>query len=112
MTPDWYTEREAGHKRLLARMEAFRTKLAADGHWCDFIDPSSGQPFYSDSAATFAECDERRRFLGFEMLELGCWRAVSCERFGQCMVLTSAFVEAPMESLNEKLTMLEVDPSD
>merc|ERR1712227_826280 len=81
MSPEMYSERADLHKQLVERMQAFREKLVADGRWCDFIDPASGAPFHSDSPSTFAEADERHRFLGFEMLELGCCRAVSCERF-------------------------------
>merc|ERR1712185_743417 len=110
MSEEMIAERSECYKILISRMSVFRDHVEAAGHWCDFIDPSSGAPFHSDSATTFAETDDRVRCLGFEILELGCCRAVCCKRFGQCMIMTSAFVEAPAENLTEAMKLLEVDP--
>lgn len=111
MSSEMMSERTSCYNMLIARMQLFRDRVNALGYWCDFIDPSSGAPFHSDSATTFAETDDRIRSLGFQVLELGCCRAVCCQRFGQCMVMTTAFVEAPVESLTDALKLLEADPA-
>jgi len=114
MSTPMLEERQECHKRLVARMQAFQQHLDdldTTGHWCDFIDPATGAPFVTDSSTTLLECDERYRSLGFEILELGCCRAVCCEKFGQCMVMTSAFVQAPREALDAAIARLEQDSS-
>eukprot|EP00747_Dinoflagellata_sp_TGD_P166935 gnl/TRDRNA2_/TRDRNA2_190520_c0_seq1.p1 gnl/TRDRNA2_/TRDRNA2_190520_c0~~gnl/TRDRNA2_/TRDRNA2_190520_c0_seq1.p1 ORF type:complete len:167 (-),score=41.73 gnl/TRDRNA2_/TRDRNA2_190520_c0_seq1:199-699(-) len=110
MSDEMMTERTACYKTLVGRMKAFQEKVAEKGHWCDFIDPATGAPFNSDSATTLIECDERYRALGFEILELGCCRAVACEKFGQCCVMTSAFIQAPEDIVKEMVPTLEQDP--
>lgn len=94
MSAEMLAERNEMFALLIARMQAFRRQLSADGMWCDFIDPSCGAPFYTDSPTTMIECDERYRQLGFQVLELGCCRCLANESFGQCVVMTSAFVQA------------------
>merc|ERR1719362_1891812 len=75
--------------------------------WCDFIDPFAGVPFRTDSSTTLAECDERYRSLGFEILELGCCKALCDDKFGQCLVMTSAFVRASAKEVADTLSILE-----
>jgi len=108
MTSEMMDERTKKFATLVSQMQAFKAHFDARGTWCDFIDPVSGAPFHSDSATTFIECDERYRSLGFEILELGCCRAVACKQFGQCLVMTSAFVEAPADVVQSSLSILEV----
>merc|ERR1740129_2586878 len=88
-------------------MQSFKEQSDAASRWCDFIDPSTGAPFHTDSATTLLECDERYRSLGFEILELGCCRALCNEKFGQCLVMTSAFIRASEEDVSEGLSILE-----
>jgi len=110
MSTEMLSERAECFELLIGRMQAFRDKLAVAGYWCDFIDPSSGAPFHSDSATTFAETDDRVRTFGFEILELGCCRVTCHKTFGQCMVMTTAFVEATTENIADALKLLETDP--
>eukprot|EP00927_Polykrikos_kofoidii_P068813 TRINITY_DN64157_c0_g1_i1.p1 TRINITY_DN64157_c0_g1~~TRINITY_DN64157_c0_g1_i1.p1 ORF type:complete len:211 (+),score=31.90 TRINITY_DN64157_c0_g1_i1:68-634(+) len=97
---------------LVKRMEAFQEAIHVGGRWCDFIDPSTGAPSKTDSSTTLIECDEVYRRLGFEVLELGCCRAVTSVRFGQYLVLTSAFVEGTAEEVHAAMSLLEGAPSE
>merc|ERR1712113_842233 len=95
---------------LVQRMTAFKAHFDAAERWCDFIDPATGAPFHTDSATTLIECDEVYRKLGFEILELGCCRALCNEKFGQCLVMTSAVVACPEEDVRGALPLLESVP--
>mmetsp|Transcript_48864 Transcript_48864/g.146050 ORF Transcript_48864/g.146050 Transcript_48864/m.146050 type:complete len:173 (-) Transcript_48864:35-553(-) len=110
MSTEMMEERQQCFQTLVERMKALKLRFDAAGRWCDFIDPSTGAPFHSDSATTLMECDERYRSLGFEILELGCCRAVCNEKFGQCMVMTSAFVRASEDEVSGNLSALEGAP--
>merc|ERR1712232_1207994 len=107
MTEQMLAERASKQGVLVERMKSFRSHFDALGCWCDFIDPATGAPFNTDSATTLIECDEVYRQLGFEILELGCCRSLSCETFGQCVVMTSAFIQAPCEKLEAALPRLK-----
>mmetsp|Transcript_40492 Transcript_40492/g.126023 ORF Transcript_40492/g.126023 Transcript_40492/m.126023 type:complete len:176 (-) Transcript_40492:24-551(-) len=109
MSTEMMEERQRYFKSLVERMQAFKEHFDADGRWCDFIDPSSGAPFHTDSSTTLLECDEVYRGLGFEILELGCCRAVCNEKFGQCLVMTSAFVRATEDEVSGHVSLLEGD---
>jgi len=110
MSSDMLEERTEHYELLIGRMQVFRDSLIAAGYWCDFMDPSSGAPFHSDSATTFAESDDRVRSVGFEILELGCCRVACSKKYGQCMVMTTAFVDTTAENITEALKLLEKDP--
>merc|ERR1712136_4520 len=110
MTEEMLEERERCFKSLVTRMTAFHEHLSSAGFWCDFIDPATGAPFHSDSAATLLECDELYRNFGFEILELGCCRALANRSFGQCLVATAAFTSASEEFVTAAFPLLERDP--
>ncbi len=45
--------------------------MTSEGFWADFIDPSSGTPFYGKhSATTMFETDEKYRLLGYRVEDL------------------------------------------
>eukprot|EP00444_Apocalathium_aciculiferum_P036356 CAMPEP_0183485198 /NCGR_PEP_ID=MMETSP0370-20130417/179306_1 /TAXON_ID=268820 /ORGANISM="Peridinium aciculiferum, Strain PAER-2" /LENGTH=384 /DNA_ID=CAMNT_0025678495 /DNA_START=58 /DNA_END=1212 /DNA_ORIENTATION=+ len=109
MSPEMLEERAQLFGELVGRMQRFQSHFESAGHWCDFVDPATGAPFYTDSATTLVECDERYRKLGFEILELGCCRSLCNKTFGQCLVMTSAFIQAPEAEINAALYLLEGD---
>lgn len=107
MSTEMIDERQGAFQKLMGRMQDFKVHFDDAGRWCDFIDPATGAPFFTDSSTTLSECDERYRALGFEILELGCCRCLCCERFGQCLVMTSSFVQASEEEVASALAILE-----
>eukprot|EP00434_Breviolum_minutum_P024913 symbB.v1.2.022003.t1/scaffold1932.1/size98745/5 len=106
MSNEMLKERQLCYGQLVEKMQAFKEHFDAAERWCDFIDPSTGAPFHADSSTTLLECDERYRSLGFEILELGCCKALCNKSFGQCLVMTSAFVQG--EDVQSALPLLEI----
>ncbi|CAE7509789.1 Mmadhc [Symbiodinium pilosum] len=111
MSNEMLAERQTCYGRLVARMQAFKAYFDAKQLWADFIDPSSGEPFHTSTSTSLFDCDERYRSLGFEILELGCCRSLCNKRFGQCLVMTSAFVQGTAEDVQPALGILEESPS-
>eukprot|EP00929_Paragymnodinium_shiwhaense_P004199 TRINITY_DN104955_c0_g1_i1.p1 TRINITY_DN104955_c0_g1~~TRINITY_DN104955_c0_g1_i1.p1 ORF type:complete len:210 (-),score=54.42 TRINITY_DN104955_c0_g1_i1:2-562(-) len=107
MSTEMLAERQEKFQQLVEKMTKLKQHMDEKDVWCDFIDPSSGAPFYEDSPVTLLECDEQYRQLGFEILELGCCRAVANEQFGQCLVMSAAFIESPPEDLADAVKLLE-----
>jgi hypothetical protein len=52
-------------------------------YWADFIDPSSGRPYYGPHTSdTLFETDERFRYFGINIVDLGCCRVVEHSQHG------------------------------
>jgi len=107
MSSSMLEERKERQAELVERMKCFVAHFDARDVWCDFIDPFTGAPFKTDSPTVLADCDERYRSLGFTILELGCCKALCNDKFGQCLVMTSAFVRASEEEVAKGLPILE-----
>eukprot|EP00403_Amphidinium_massartii_P039053 CAMPEP_0178432564 /NCGR_PEP_ID=MMETSP0689_2-20121128/32451_1 /TAXON_ID=160604 /ORGANISM="Amphidinium massartii, Strain CS-259" /LENGTH=171 /DNA_ID=CAMNT_0020054557 /DNA_START=87 /DNA_END=598 /DNA_ORIENTATION=- len=107
ISDDMLKEREECFAKLVERMEAFGKRMAEAGRWCDFIEPSSRQPVKSSTSTTFTEADDDYQKLGFQIMELGCCRVVASKKFGQCVVLTTAFVQASKEDIEAELGVLQ-----
>lgn len=57
--------------------------LAGKQYWADFIDPSSGRPYYGPHTSdTLFETDERFRYFGINIVDLGCCRVVEHSEHG------------------------------
>ncbi|XP_065896607.1 cobalamin trafficking protein CblD-like isoform X3 [Dysidea avara] len=89
-------EREELLHHFIESAKVMCTKLIAAGYWADFIDPSSGRAFYSPhSNAVLTETDDRYRYFGFEVLDLGCCKCISHHLWGTRTFVGSLFTDAP-----------------
>lgn len=55
-------------------------KLKMDGYWADFINPFSGQPYFTPRKdSNLYKTDERFRCLGFKVERLKNCRVITCD---------------------------------
>jgi hypothetical protein len=80
--------------------------LKQAGYWADFIDPSSGKPFFGKHTnATLFETDERYKSLGFDVDDLGCCKVIRHAVWGTHAYVGSLVTDAPMNlSVIQQLT--------
>lgn len=98
----WSEEVEAEREELLGNFVAGATDLChalkQAGYWADFIDPSSGRPYFGAyTNDTLFETDDRYRKFGFEINDLGCCKVISHPLWKSHAYIGSLFTNAPMD---------------
>lgn len=84
----WSSAVEEERKELIGKFHQFARGiceyLKRNDYWVDFIDPSTGKPFYaSNTSDVLWETDERFRHLGIDIVDLGCCRAIEHLQYGE-----------------------------
>jgi len=106
----WSEEMEAEREKLLESFFKIATEIATfmkkDGFWCDFIDPSSGRPYFGNfTNHTLFETDERYKHFGFDIEDLGCCKVIRHEVWGTRVFIGTLFTNAPLESSSIKVLL-------
>ncbi len=63
-------ERDRRTAAFVGAAKEICARLASEGLWADFIDPSSGAPYYGRSSTSMFETDEKYRLLGYRIEDL------------------------------------------
>ncbi|XP_055345759.1 cobalamin trafficking protein CblD-like [Paramacrobiotus metropolitanus] len=101
----WSTDMELEREELTAQFVEIAKEiveaLKENSVWGDFIDPSSGRPYFSPyTNSTMFETDDRYRHFGFTVQDLGCCKCLEHPIWGPnafvgC-ILTSASTSHPI----------------
>jgi len=88
-------EREELLEQFYSAAKELCGRLKSDGYWSDFIDPSSGKPYYGQyTNTTMFETDEKYRLLGYRIEDLGCCKVISHREFGRNVFIGTIFTDA------------------
>ena len=88
-------EREDLIDHFLSAAKELCGRLKSDGYWSDFIDPTSGKPYFGQyTNTTMFETDEKYRLLGFRIEDLGCCKVISHKEFGRNVFVGTIFTDA------------------
>ena len=88
-------EREELLEQFYSAAKELCGRLKSDGYWSDFIDPSSGKPYYGQyTNTTMFETDEKYRLLGYRIEDLGCCKVISHREFGRHVFVGTIFTDA------------------
>lgn len=74
-------------------------RLKSDGYWADFIDPTTGTPFFGPHTnTTMFETDEKYRLLGFRIEDLGCCKIICHKNFGRHVFVGTVVTTVPIHT--------------
>lgn len=96
----WSSAVEAEREQLLQTFiqgaAQICSELQQEGHWADFIEPSSGLPFYGPyTNLPLFETDDRYSLLGFTVEDLGCCKVLRHTLWGTNVFVGTIFTDAP-----------------
>lgn len=97
----WNTNVYNERKQLLASFingaQEICEALSEAGYWADFIDPSSGKPYFCQNTMdSLQETDDRYQRLGFEIEDLGCCKVITHHKWGTHSYVSCLFTDAPL----------------
>lgn len=98
----WSSEVETEREQLLQTFIHGATEICSalkrEGHWADFIEPSSGLPFFGPyTNLPLFETDGRYSELGFSVEDLGCCRVLRHALWGTNVFVGTIFTDAPAQ---------------
>lgn len=94
--PSVEAEREELLQTFILGASQICCELHREGHWADFIEPSSGLPFYGPyTNLPLFETDERYSLLGFSVEDLGCCKVLRHTLWGTNVFVGTIFTTAP-----------------
>ncbi|KAL6056529.1 Methylmalonic aciduria and homocystinuria type D protein, mitochondrial [Balamuthia mandrillaris] len=103
---DTTEERDKLSAKFVKHAQLVCRHVKEKGHWADFIDPSSGIPFFGEPVNTvFMETDEVIGLLGYDILELGCCKVVSHAAWGTFATLAVFVTTASSDVLEEAIKL-------
>ncbi|XP_041662467.1 methylmalonic aciduria and homocystinuria type D homolog, mitochondrial-like [Cheilinus undulatus] len=92
-------ERERRLTTFIVGAQLICAALKSEGFWADFIDPSSGLPFFGPyTNLPLFETDERYVQLGFSIDDLGCCKVIRHSLWGTNVFVGTIFTDAPPSS--------------
>ncbi|CAM9940856.1 unnamed protein product [Lampetra planeri] len=98
-SPDVEEERDRLMQNFVEGAKEICFALRAEGYWADFVDPSSGMPFFGPyTNSPLFETDGRYRQLGFQVEDLGCCKVIRHRTWGSHVLVGSLLTDAPTSS--------------
>ncbi|KAM9393063.1 metabolism of cobalamin associated Db isoform 2-T4 [Pholidichthys leucotaenia] len=89
-------EREQMLDKFVEGAKEICCALQSEGFWADFIEPSSGLPFFGPyTNSTLFETDDRYQHLGFHIDDLGCCRVIRHSLWGTHVFVGTIVTDAP-----------------
>ena len=96
------------------KIQSLFSRLKSDGYWADFIDPTTGTPFFGPhSNTTMFETDEKYRLLGFRIEDLGCCKVICHKDFGRKVFVGTVVTSVPIHTglIQDMFTDLSLGPN-